>query len=115
MEVCLEDDFNISVANHSASIAWKAKYIICGASDYEASKWQSKDKMEGELEGRHAHYGLLRQGIEAVYPDLVVTDSAGYKSVTYQGFIPIQIELVTEQESEIADFNKINSEVQKEW
>lgn len=42
-------------------------------------------------------YGFIAQDIEKVYPDLVNTDSRGYKSVNYIQLIPILTEALQEQ------------------
>ncbi len=46
-------------------------------------------------------YGYLAQELEEVFPDLVSQDSAGYYSVNYIGLIPVIIEALKDQRSEI--------------
>ena len=44
--------------------------------------------------------GLLAQDIEKVFPELV-SESHGIKSVNYQGLVPVLINALKEQQSEI--------------
>ena len=44
--------------------------------------------------------GVIAQELEAVYPELVITDAAGYKTVDYPKLTAILIEAVKEQQSE---------------
>ena len=44
--------------------------------------------------------GLLAQDIEKVFPELV-SESNGIKSVNYQGLVPVLINALKEQQSEI--------------
>ncbi len=46
-------------------------------------------------------YGYLAQELKEVFPDLVSQDSAGYYSVNYIGLIPVIIEALKDQRSEI--------------
>ncbi|MFA6058718.1 MAG: tail fiber domain-containing protein [Taibaiella sp.] len=41
-------------------------------------------------------YGLIAQEVEKIFPDLVTTESNGYKSVNYIGLVPVLIEAVKE-------------------
>jgi len=45
--------------------------------------------------------GLIAQNVEKVLPELVLTDSEGYKSVAYQNMVPVLIEAIKEQQDEI--------------
>jgi len=49
--------------------------------------------------------GLIAQDVEKVLPELVRTDSKGYKSVAYQNMVPVLIEAIKEQQDEIEDLN----------
>lgn len=42
-------------------------------------------------------YGVIAQEVQAVLPELVMADSAGYLSVNYNGLIPILIEAIKSQ------------------
>jgi len=49
--------------------------------------------------------GLLAQEIEKIYPELVVSDSAGFKKIYYYKLIPVMIEAIKEQQSTIDSLN----------
>jgi hypothetical protein len=49
--------------------------------------------------------GLLAQDIEKVFPELVV-ENKGIKSVNYQGLVPVLINALKEQQSEIDALKK---------
>jgi len=44
-------------------------------------------------------FGVIAQEVETVFPNLVMTDSEGYKSVSYSGLIPVLIEATKEQQT----------------
>ena len=50
--------------------------------------------------------GLIAQDVEKVYPELVVTDNEGYKSVAYQNIVAVLIEAVKEQQKSIDQLKK---------
>lgn len=43
--------------------------------------------------------GVIAQEIEKIYPELVVTDKDGYKSVQYSHLVPVLIEAIKEQQA----------------
>jgi hypothetical protein len=47
--------------------------------------------------------GLIAQEVEAVFPELVETNSDGFKAVRYDGLIPVLIEVMKEQQTTIKD------------
>jgi hypothetical protein len=49
--------------------------------------------------------GVLAQDIEKVFPELVV-ENKGIKSVNYQGLVPVLINALKEQQSEIDALKK---------
>lgn len=52
----------------------------------------SKDRVE---------YGFLAQDVEKVFPELVRKDEAGYYAVNYDGFIPVLVEALKEQQTTV--------------
>ena len=59
-------------------------------------------------------YGVIAQDIEKVFPDLVSDGLNGYKSVNYNGLIPVLIQAVKEQQQEIDDLkNTINQLIER--
>ncbi|SFD62054.1 Chaperone of endosialidase [Flavobacterium phragmitis] len=59
---------------------------------------------KGFSEGKQ--YGVIAQEVEKILPDLVTTGIDGYKAVNYQGFIPVLIEAVKTQQTEIENQKK---------
>ncbi|MBA4373470.1 MAG: hypothetical protein C0402_11495 [Thermodesulfovibrio sp.] len=53
-------------------------------------------KGRGFKEGRQI--GLIAQDVEKVFPELVLTDSKGYKAVSYDKLVPVLIEAMKEQQ-----------------
>lgn len=51
--------------------------------------------------------GLLAQEVESVFPELVLTDSVGYKQIAYHKLVPILLQAIKEQDSIIK--HQINS------
>ena len=50
--------------------------------------------------------GLIAQDVEKVFPELVETDSDGYKSIAYQNMVAVLIEAVKEQQKSIDELKK---------
>lgn len=55
-------------------------------------------------------YGFIAQEVETVLPDLVTTSQEGYLSLNYNGFIPMLVEAVKEQQAKI---NTLEEEIRK--
>jgi hypothetical protein len=55
--------------------------------------------------------GVIAQEIEKIYPELVLTDNDGYKSVDYSRLTPILIEALKEQQSEINKLKTLQLEM----
>jgi hypothetical protein len=58
--------------------------------------------------------GVVAQDVEAVLPEAVVTDAAGYKSVRYDYLIPLLIEALKEQHKTVKDQAQIVAQQQQE-
>lgn len=62
-------------------------------------------------------YGIIAQDLQVVVPELVDTDSSGYKSIQYTHIIPILIEAIKEMEAQIlkdkADIIILRNEIAK--
>ena len=56
------------------------------------------------------HIGVIAQEVEAVLPELVVTDSDGFKAVKYENLAPVLIEAVKEQQAEIEELKSVKAE-----
>lgn len=64
----------------------------------------TKEKMKNLNRNR---IGFLAEEIQEVFPDLVEEDSKGYLHVDYIGLIPVLVESIKEQQTQIAMLNKI--------
>lgn len=64
--------------------------------------------------GSKTEIGVIAQELEKVYPELVATDSEGYKSVQYSHLVPILIEAIKEQQSLISQLEADNNEVRNQ-
>ena len=63
--------------------------------------WQAeRDKRRAELAATQV--GVIAQDVEAIFPEAVITDDAGFKSVHYEKLIPLLIEAVKEQAQLVA-------------
>lgn len=58
--------------------------------------------------------GFIAQDIEKIYPELVLTDAKGYKSVDYSRLTPILVEAIKEQQIKIDNQQKIIEELKAE-
>lgn len=56
-------------------------------------------------------YGFIAQEVEEVLPDLVGTDSNGYKTVNYIGVIPVLTEAIKTQQEEIESLKSENEQL----
>ena len=73
----------------------------------------SFDWKEGVDSGKGHDIGLLAQEIEKIYPELVVSDSAGFKKVYYYKLIPIMVEAIKEQQRTIDSQNTLLIDYQR--
>jgi hypothetical protein len=53
--------------------------------------------------------GFIAQEVEKVLPELVSTDSNCYKSVAYANVVPVAVEAIKAQQSQIDALNKANA------
>lgn len=56
-------------------------------------------------------YGFIAQEVEKIFPDLVGTDSNGYKTVNYIGVIPVLTEAIKTQQEEIKELKTENEQL----
>jgi hypothetical protein len=56
-------------------------------------------------------YGFIAQELEDVFPEVVKTESNGYKSVNYDGMIPVLVEAVKDQQKIINDLKSENGQL----
>ena len=77
--------------------------------DMDREKWAGKRNFP---EGRQI--GFIAQEVEKIFPELVLTDSEGYKSVLYQNAVPILVEAIKAQEKRIKALEDANAELKKQ-
>ncbi len=75
--------------------------------------WKTeRDKRHKELSTNQV--GVVAQDVEAVLPEAVITDDAGYKSVRYDYIIPLLIEALKEQNRTVKDQAQLVAQQQQE-
>jgi trimeric autotransporter adhesin len=74
-------------------------------------EWRTEEN-SGRGFGKGREIGLIAQDVEAVIPELVITDGKGYKALAYDKLIPVLVEAMKEQEAVIREQEKQN--LQKE-
>ncbi len=57
--------------------------------------------------------GFIAQDLEKVFPEMVFTDNAGYKSVDYSRITPLLVETIKEQQKEIIQLMQRMEELEK--
>ncbi|OFX73138.1 MAG: hypothetical protein A2X12_03860 [Bacteroidetes bacterium GWE2_29_8] len=57
--------------------------------------------------------GVVAQEVEKVLPEIVRTDSKGYKSLDYSKLTPLLIEAIKEQQKQIEEMKKEIEELKK--
>ena len=78
----------------------KANIISLGATLSKLLQIDGKSYTMKKDKSEKQKIGLLAQDIEKVFPELV-SESNGIKSVNYQGLVPVLINALKEQQSEI--------------
>jgi uncharacterized protein YlxW (UPF0749 family) len=54
---------------------------------------------------------VIAQEIETVFPELVSSDSNGYKSVSYEKISAVLVEAIKEQQAQISNLSNENKEL----
>ena len=67
-----------------------------------------KDEFKDKNFDSGRQVGLIAQDVEKVLPEIVKTDTAGYKSVAYDKLTAILVEALKEQQNEI---NELKAEI----
>jgi hypothetical protein len=75
--------------------------------DWNRDAWRDKNFPEGR------QIGFIAQEVETVLPELVTTDSNGYKSVAYANVVPILVEAVKTQQKQIEELKRKNARIGK--
>ena len=74
--------------------------------EFRADEFPEKRFSEGK------QLGVIAQEVEKVLPELVKTDNEGYKSVNYEGIIPVLIEGMKAQQTQIELLQKVNEQLE---
>ena len=62
--------------------------------------WKQDEYPERDFDDRQ-HLGFIAQEVEALFPEMVVTDGDGYKSVDYGRLTPVLVEAIKDQQRQI--------------
>ena len=65
-----------------------------------------------EHKGKAEKIGFVAQEIEKIYPQLVKTNSKGYKSVSYAHMVPVLLQAINEQQQMIEELKSANDKVE---
>ncbi|WP_294317780.1 tail fiber domain-containing protein [uncultured Chryseobacterium sp.] len=68
--------------------------------------WRDRKEFPGQALGEGKDMGVIAQEVEKVFPDAVMTNKEGYKSVNYNALIPVLIESLKEAHREIKELKE---------
>ena len=88
----------------------KANIISLGSTLAKVLQIDGKSYTMKKDENKKQKIGVLAQDIEKVFPELV-SESNGVKSVNYQGLVPVLINALKEQQSEIDELKEMVQEL----
>lgn len=74
--------------------------------------WKTNEFPEMNFNDRQ-QTGFIAQDLEKVFPEMVFTDNAGYKSVDYSRITPLLVETIKEQQKEIIQLMQRMEELEK--
>ena len=86
--------------NVNSDARLKANIVSLGSTLAKLLQIDGKSYTMKKDENKKQKIGVLAQDIEKVFPELV-TESNGIKSVNYQGLVPVLINALKEQQTEI--------------
>jgi cell division protein ZapA (FtsZ GTPase activity inhibitor) len=96
--------------NVNSDARLKANIISLGSTLSKLLQIDGKSYTMKKDESEKQKIGLLAQDIEKVFPELI-SESQGVKSVNYQGLVPVLINALKEQQSEIEILKQQQSEI----
>jgi hypothetical protein len=76
-------------------------------------RWKQDDYPQLAFDDRK-HIGLIAQEVEPLFPEMVMTDDDGYKSVDYSRLTPVLVEAMKEQQVQIGSLERCISEQQQQ-
>jgi hypothetical protein len=86
---------------HGVSFSWKTAKELKKEKDffYKTTKFLKKSFIKNsDQKDKNKNLGLIAQDVGLYFPELVYTNSEGYKQLNYEGLIPLLIEGVKERE-----------------
>ena len=92
--------------NINSDARLKANIISLGSTLAKVLQIDGKSYTMKKDENKKQKIGVLAQDIEKVFPELV-SESNGVKSVNYQGLVPVLINALKEQQTEIDELKEI--------
>ncbi len=118
-EVTITGTLYASVSALPSDISLKKEFVkiqsglklLSGISAYYF-KWNEYAKNELGFKDRQ-QVGIIAQDVEKTLPELVHTNTKGYKAVDYVKFTPILIDAVNEQQAQIEELKAENEELKQ--
>jgi hypothetical protein len=98
--------------NVNSDARLKANIISLGSTLAKVLQIDGKSYTMKKDENKKQKIGVLAQDIEKVFPELV-SESNGVKSVNYQGLVPVLINALKEQQTEIDTYRDEVSELKE--
>lgn len=108
------------------SVCWTGAAAACSDVRYKKDITQLTHSLDNVMQLKGVHYywkteefpeqkfntdkqlGFIAQDIEKLYPELVLTDDNGYKSVDYSRLTPILVEAIKELKAEVDELKMAN-------
>jgi flagellar biosynthesis chaperone FliJ len=110
-------DVNGTIRGHNVSPSDQRYKQNIQTLENALTKLQELRGISFEWKGQNAEVqiGLIAQEVERVFPELVSTDSEGYKSIAYGQLTAILIEAIKEQQQNIEQKSATITELQLNW
>lgn len=75
--------------------------------------WKEASEFPNQTLGKGHDMGVIAQEVEKQFPEAVSTNKDGYKAVTYTALVPVLIEAIKTQQSQIDDLKKEVAKLKK--
>ncbi len=73
--------------------------------------YKETDQIKNRILTKRLQFGFIAQEVEKVFPNLVVTDEDGMKSMDYIGMIPVLVQALQKQQQDIDALTKLVAEL----
>jgi hypothetical protein len=116
----VDGDINVNGTIYSSDLRFKTNVNTLSGSLEKVKQLRGtsytfrKDEFTDKNFSVSPQIGLIAQEVEKVFPELVKTDSKGYKGILYTNLIPVIIEAVKEQQSMIETLKEENRLIKAE-